>query len=117
MAKEQTTTTKKDEVLTIEGKGRDNLGIDNKGTLVITGNVGDIVGVLNEGTIIVIGNAGNAVGYRNYGTIIVNGTIKELDKKASGTIIAGDVKKANGRPWLNMAIKLNAKTYRAWHKE
>jgi len=35
MAKEKTTTTKKDEVLTIEGKGRDEIGRDNKGILIM----------------------------------------------------------------------------------
>ncbi|HIJ99616.1 TPA: hypothetical protein H1011_02215 [archaeon] len=88
MAREET-TTKKDEVLTIEGKGRDMLGRRNKGTLIIAGDVGDNVGYEQRktGTITVNGNAGDDVGERNEGTITVNGNAG----KGVGTINDGTI--------------------------
>nr|HIK01205.1 molybdenum formylmethanofuran dehydrogenase [Candidatus Undinarchaeales archaeon ERR594346 U_76725] len=56
----------------------------------------------NEGTITVNGNAGKRVGHDNYGTITVTGTIEELHKYASGTIIAGDVTEDHGIPWTKI---------------
>jgi len=60
------------------------------------------VGYRNKGTILITGDAGGSVGYANTGTITVNGTIKSLDKKASGTIIAKEVKEDNGRHWIKI---------------
>ncbi len=56
----------------------------------------------NKGTITVNGKAGDYVGWGNEGTITVTGTIKSLDRKASGTIIAGDVTEDHGIPWTKI---------------
>ena len=60
------------------------------------------MGESNKGIITVNGDAGKRVGHDNYGTITVTGTIEELHKYASGTIIAKKVKKDHGIPWTKL---------------